>query len=169
MAPECRLEEEVLAALNEGRDAELLPARISEHLVGCESCANLAAMVLALREERRRLVAFAPVPEAGAVWRRVQRRAWSEAAAAAGRPITAVQVLAFAGAAGVAGACFGATSEWFQGVFGRAAAWLWAALPAAPAAAGTLAWPWVFLGLMLAAVFLLAPAVIIFVLVSEKS
>lgn len=169
MAPECRLEEEVLAALSGARDTEPLPAWISGHLAGCERCANLAAMVLALREERRRLEAFAPVPDPGAVWRRVQRKAWNEAAAAAGRPITAVQVLAFAGAAGVAGACYGATSEWFQVVFGRAAAWLWAALPAAPAAAGTLAWPWVFLGLMLAAVFLLAPAVIIFVLISEKS
>lgn len=169
MAPECRLEEEVLAALIEARDAEPLPARIREHLAECGSCANLEEMVLALRAERRRLESFAPVPDPDAVWRRLQRKAWNEAVATAGRPITAVQVLAFAGAAGVAGACYGATSQWFQGVFGRAAAWLWSALPAAPAMADALVGPWVLLGLILVAVFLIAPAVIIFVLVSEKS
>lgn len=169
MAPECRLEEEVLAALNGALDAEPLPSRISEHLAGCERCARLAAMVLALREEGRRMEGFAPVPDAGLVWRRLQRKAWNEAAAAAGRPITAVQVLAFAGAAGVAGACYGATSEWFQGVFGRAAAWLWTTLPAAPAMAEALPWPWVFWGLILAAALLLAAAATIFMLVLEKS
>ncbi len=168
MAPGCRLEEEALAALNQAQDAEPLPARIREHLAECERCANLAEMVLALREEKRRLEAFAPVPDPAAVWRRLQRKAWNEAAAAAGRPITAVQVLAFAGAAGVVGACYGATSEWFQGLFSRAAAWLWSALPRTPALAEAMPWPWVFLGLVLAAVLLLAPAFIILVLVSEK-
>lgn len=169
MAPECRLEEEVLAALSEPQDAEPLPARIREHLAECERCADLAEWVRALREEKRRLEAFAPVPDPAAVWRRLQRKAWNEAAATAGRPITAVQVLSFAGAAGVAGACYGATSEWFQGAFGRAAAWLWTALPAASSLSGALPSPWLFWGLILAAVFLLAPAIIVFVLITEKS
>jgi len=41
-------------------------------------------------------------------------RARREAARTAGQPITAIQVLAFAAAMGLLGACFGALSEWFQ-------------------------------------------------------
>ena len=43
-----------------------------------------------------------------------QLRARREAARTAGRPITAIQVLAFSAAMGLLGACFGATSQWFQ-------------------------------------------------------
>jgi hypothetical protein len=35
------------------------------------------------------------------------------------RPITAAQVIAFACAVGLLGACFGATSTWFQSALGR--------------------------------------------------
>jgi hypothetical protein len=41
-------------------------------------------------------------------------RARREAVAAAGRPITAIQVAAFACAMVLMGACIGATSSWFQ-------------------------------------------------------
>jgi len=41
-------------------------------------------------------------------------RARSEAVEAAGRPITAIQVVAFTCAVGLMGACIGATSGWFQ-------------------------------------------------------
>jgi hypothetical protein len=46
-------------------------------------------------------------------------RARREAAKAAGRPITAVQVIALACAMGLLGACYGATSTWFQSALGR--------------------------------------------------
>jgi hypothetical protein len=58
--------------------------------------------------------ALAVVPDSGRVWWLAQLRARREAAEAAGRPITAVQVIALACAVGLLGACFGATSMWFQ-------------------------------------------------------
>lgn len=169
MALECSREEEVLAALSRGQEPEWMPDGIEEHLAACTSCANLAALVLALRKKQGRLEEDAPVPEPGILWRRLQRRAWNEAAAAAGQPITAVQVLAFAGAAGVAGACFGATSPWFQAMLGKTAAWFWAGFRAAPAWAGPLPWLWIALAGIVAAAFLLAPVVAYFVLRQEES
>ncbi len=46
-------------------------------------------------------------------------RARREAVQAAGRPITAAQVIAFACAVALFGACFGATSTWFQAALRR--------------------------------------------------
>ena len=46
-------------------------------------------------------------------------RARREAVKAGGRPITVAQVLAFACAVGLLGACFGATSMWFQSALAR--------------------------------------------------
>lgn len=125
---ECWLEHEVQAAAASG--AEALPPHLREHLERCPACAETAAIVEALRRERARLAGFAACPDAGAVWRRLQRKAWEEAAAAAGRPITAAQVLALAAAGGVAGACYGATSAWFQTALRRASRWAWSMIEA---------------------------------------
>src|SRR5207237_8139161 len=73
------------------------------------------------REEIREAVV---VPDSGRVWWLAQLRARREAARAAGRPITAAQVIAFACAAGLLGACFGATSLWFQSALGSMAGFL---------------------------------------------
>jgi hypothetical protein len=54
------------------------------------------------------------VPDSGRVWWLAQVRARREAAKTAGRPITAAQVLAFGCSVALLGACFGATSTWFQ-------------------------------------------------------
>jgi len=66
------------------------------------------------------------IPDAGRVWWVAQLRARREAIREAGRPITAAHVIALACAAGLAGACFGATSAWFQAAL-RWAALRWAA------------------------------------------
>jgi hypothetical protein len=57
---------------------------------------------------------MATIPDSGRVWWKAQIRARREAAEAVGRPITAVQIVAFACAMGLLGACIGATSSWFQ-------------------------------------------------------
>ena len=64
------------------------------------------------------------VPDSGRVWWLAQLRARREAAEAAGRPITAAQVVAFACAVGLLGACFGATSTWFQSALRSALRWI---------------------------------------------
>jgi hypothetical protein len=114
-ALECRREAEVLPAVLEGRWPGRAEEELREHAARCSVCAEAAAVAGALEADAESLRASATVPEAGRVWWRSQLRARREAAKTAGRPITAAQVLAVAGAAGLGGACFGATSQWFQG------------------------------------------------------
>jgi hypothetical protein len=59
------------------------------------------------------------IPDSGRVWYLAQLRARREAIAAADRPITIVQSMALACATGLLGACFGATSGWFQFALSR--------------------------------------------------
>jgi hypothetical protein len=111
----CDREPEVMAAVQAGR----WPARAEEELVrhatNCPACRDLASVAGAFLTEREQWDGEAGLPDAGHVWRQAQLKAWREAVHSAGIPITAVQVLALAGAAGLLGACFGATSAWFQG------------------------------------------------------
>lgn len=163
----CRFEDLVHDALAQMGAEPQWPDVLRQHLLECPSCAELAALAAALREERARAAGFAPVPDAGAVWRRMQRRAWSDAAAAAGRPITFVQGLAFAGAAGVAGACFGATSEWFQSLCARGAAWVSAAACPGVATAAWPAWAWLAAAMLVAATSLV-PVLVWLIIASER-
>ncbi|HLH17457.1 MAG TPA: hypothetical protein VKX45_09570 [Bryobacteraceae bacterium] len=112
--PECQWESEVLAAVLESRWPERAETELREHAAACPVCAEVAAVAAVLATDREDLRSLAALPDAGRVWWRAQWRARCEAAAVAGRPITAAQVLALACAAGLTGACFGATSEWFQ-------------------------------------------------------
>ncbi len=117
-AEECEFEAEVLAAVVQGRWPERVDASLLAHVAGCPMCADVAAIAGAIDGAREEMRAAA-VPDSGRVWWRAQMRARREAAEAAGRPITAAQVIAFGCAVGLLGACFGATSTWFQTVLGR--------------------------------------------------
>jgi len=119
---DCKFESEVLAAVMEARWPERAEPELRAHVSSCAICAEVAAVGTALETERETLRTEAVVPDGGLVWWRAQMRARREAAKMAGRPITAAQVLALASAAGLAGACFGATSAWFQEALGRIAA-----------------------------------------------
>jgi len=122
--PECRFEAEVLTAVLEARWPQRADAELRVHAERCPICAEVAGVAAALEGERETLRAEAALPDSGLVWWRAQLRARREAAKMAGRPITAAQVLALAAAAGLAGACFGATSAWFQAAMTRIAAGL---------------------------------------------
>jgi hypothetical protein len=87
-----------------------------------------AAIAAAFEEARDEMRGAAVIPDSSRVWRMAQLRARREDAKLAGRPITAAQVLAFACATGLLGACFGATSAWFQAAL-RSIATSAAALP----------------------------------------
>lgn len=63
------------------------------------------------------------VPDARRVWFVAQLRARRDAVNAAARPVTVVHVASLACAAGIAGACFGATSAWFQSALRRLGGW----------------------------------------------
>lgn len=103
---ECEFEADAVLAARQGRFSEELRA----HMAECEVCADAAAVAGAFEEAFEEVT----LPDAGRVWRQAQLRARQEAVKAAGRPITAAQVVAFGVAMSLLGACFGATSQWFQ-------------------------------------------------------
>jgi hypothetical protein len=112
---ECEMEAEVLAAIVESRWANTtMGVDLQAHAAQCPICADVVAVAGAVLSEKHELRSAASVPDAGRIWWQAQLRARREAAVAAGRPITAAQLIAFGCAVGLLGACFGATSEWFQ-------------------------------------------------------
>jgi hypothetical protein len=115
---ECEFESEVLAATLQSRWPERVDADLRAHVANCTICSDVVAIAGAVDDAREEMRGCAVVPDSGRVWWLAQLRARREAAEAAGRPITAVQVIAFACAAGLLGACFGATSTWFQAALG---------------------------------------------------
>lgn len=118
---DCEFEPEVLAAVVQGRWPGRVEAELRAHVEGCAVCLDVAAVAGAIDETSGWMRAEAAVPDSGRVWWLAQMRALREAAETAGRPITAVQVVAFACAVGLMGACIGATSMWFQTALGRIA------------------------------------------------
>jgi hypothetical protein len=158
---DCEFESEVLAAVVQSRWPHRADAGLRAHAATCAICSDVAAVAAAVDDAREEMRASVAVPDSGAVWWRARMRARREAVKAAGRPITAAQVFALACAAGLLGACFGATSSLFQSVLGRIssrlAAFDWKSLASFAvtllAAHGALA-------AGIAAVLLLAPAAV---------
>lgn len=116
---ECPYEAEVLSAVLQERWPEHVDASLRTHAASCAICSEVAAIAGALGGSLGELRSSAPVPDASQIWWRAQVRARREAVQAAGRPISAVQAIACACAMGVMGACFGATSTWFQAALKR--------------------------------------------------
>ena len=126
---ECDREPDVLEAVLSGRwpQGDLVDPGSDDlrtHAGCCPVCADLAAVAMVLRDERDAAWREAHVPTSGQVWWRATMRRRAEAAAAAGRPITLLQGLAGACAAGVCAAIIAlawpATGQPLAGV----AAWL---------------------------------------------
>jgi hypothetical protein len=127
---ECVREDEVLMMVSTDRWPDAAPAELREHADQCQVCRELGLAAGAMSKEAE---ASAPnLPSSGTVWWRAQLRARQEAAKQVVRPITAAQMLAFAAMVGVAGAVFGATTQWFQrglGTLGRTIADSVASIP----------------------------------------
>ena len=111
---ECEFESEVLAAVIQSRWPERVDATLRAHAATCQICSDVAAVAGFIDNSRDELRAAASLPDSGRVWWLAQMRARREAAKTAVRPIAATQLIAGACAVGLLGACFGATSEWFQ-------------------------------------------------------
>ena len=108
---ECVFEADVLSAVIQSRWPDRADAELREHAKTCAICADVAAVAGAMEFAREEI---AVLPDSGRVWWKAQMRARWEAVEAAGRPITAIQAVAFTCAVGLMGACIGATSGWFQ-------------------------------------------------------
>jgi predicted anti-sigma-YlaC factor YlaD len=148
--PECVFEEEILAAALQSRWPDRIPAELRQHAAACSLCRDLAEAASAISELRESEVS---VPDAGRIWWMAQMRARRDAIKTAGRPITAIQVAALGCAAGLAGACFGATSEWFQAMLRWGTPSLWATIAEHAA-----------LALAVLGILIVLPAVLYFVL-----
>jgi hypothetical protein len=111
---DCEFESEVLGAVVQSRWPHRVDPELRAHVESCEICAGVAAIAGVIDDDKACLRETAVIPNSGKVWWLAQMRARRDAEAAAARPITAVQVVAFAAAMVLLGACFGATSTWFQ-------------------------------------------------------
>ncbi len=127
---ECQWEAEVLDAVLQSRWPERADVGLRAHVAGCPICSDVVSIAGAIDADREHMRSAAVVPDSGRVWWHAQMRTRREATAAAGRPITAAQVVAFACAMVLLGACIGATSTWFQAALRKFAA----ALPSLVAA-----------------------------------
>ncbi len=114
---ECEFEGDALSAALQSRWPEQTDDLLRAHVAECLICSDVVTIASAVDDAREEMRARAIVPDSGQVWWRAQLRARREAAESAGRPITAAQLIAFACAVGLLGACFGATSTWFQSAF----------------------------------------------------
>ena len=110
---ECPHESDVLTMVVTGQWPERAPADLRAHVASCELCADLAVVAQAIDDEHS-----APIepslPSSGTMCGRVQLRARQEAARQVVRPITVAHGAFLAVLGGVAGAVFGATTDWFQ-------------------------------------------------------
>ena len=116
---ECEYESEAFAATLQSRWPDWVDAELRTHVAGCAICSDVVVIAGSIEEDREEMRARAAVPDSGYMWRLAQLRVRREAAKAAERPITAAQVIAFACAAGLLGACCGAAWTWFHSALGR--------------------------------------------------
>lgn len=114
---ECEFEPEVLAAVLQSRWPDHVDDRLRAHVSHCAICSDVTAIAGTFDTLRSTTRAAAVIPDSGRVWWLAQVRARREALESASRPITIAQAIAIACAVGVLGACFGATSAWFQAAF----------------------------------------------------
>ncbi len=111
---ECRFEADVLSAVLQSRWPERAEDGLREHVKTCAICSDVAAVAGAIEFAREDAVPHA-LPESGLMWWKAQMRARREALETVARPITAIQVAAFACALVLMGACIGAIAELVSG------------------------------------------------------
>ena len=155
---ECRFEADILSAVMQSRWPERVDAELKAHVKTCEICSDVAAVAGAIECAREESVAYASAPDAlpdsGRVWWKAQMRARREAIEAVSRPITAIQVAAFAVALVLLGACIEATSGWFQ----AGLKWAWGQISTVNLTAMIAGHGWIFAA-MIAMVFVVPVAV----------
>ena len=165
----CTREAELWEAVAAGRWPLPAGEELSLHVTSCRSCSELVSVTAALIADGSAARRDAVVPSAAIVWWRAQMRARQEAARAITRPITFVQGLAIACAAGVALGLAGFVTAWLRDAAAPLFGWS-SLLASAAAEAGVfnLTSRWVmFPAAMLLATALLAPLVVYLITADE--
>ena len=98
---ECPREADLVEAIAFGRWPERC-GDLATHVAACEICADLVDVALALHDDRATLCREAQPPSSGMVWWRATIRARAEATRTATQPISVLQGIAGACAAGAA-------------------------------------------------------------------
>jgi hypothetical protein len=109
----CPHEDDVLMLATTGRWSDRAGAELRAHAATCPVCADLALVAQAIDDDRAESMEPS-LPSSGTVWWRAQLRAKQDAVRESGRPITIAHAVLLAVAGGLAGAIFGATTDWFQ-------------------------------------------------------
>ncbi len=109
-ATECTREQDAVDAVTAGRWPDRCDDELRAHVAGCSICADVVTVARALQQEHESAWRDARVPPSGRVWWRAEMRARQEAARRASQPITFVQGIAGACAAGIAVAAIGLVS-----------------------------------------------------------
>ena len=110
----------MLVSLQAARWPDACDASLREHVAGCASCTDLLAVVGPLLDEQHALMQEAPVPSSAIVWWRAQMRSRRESAEKAAQPISVVQGIALACAAGLLATALGI----FVPTFSKSLTWM---------------------------------------------
>ena len=163
---DCDREPDILEAVLSGH----WPHDVRAHARACPICSDVALAADLLRSEQAEAVHEAPVPTAGQVWWRATMRRRAEASATAARPITLIQGVAGASAAGACAAFVTVAWSSVEQPLGR----IVAAIGRDRLPTDALAWPAaatlpaiVSLALIVAAGLILTPLVFYFALSDE--
>jgi hypothetical protein len=130
---DCAREAELLDALQTSRWPDACGDALRSHVESCAGCTELVKLSLALLEDQRALMQTAPVPSSAIVWWRAQMRSRREAAEKVEQPITVIQGLAGACAAGLLVAAAG----YYTPAFHRAVDWVTTTVTSATAPGST--------------------------------
>ncbi|HJR59725.1 MAG TPA: hypothetical protein VJ813_10015 [Vicinamibacterales bacterium] len=145
----CTRENELLEALQASRWPDACDAALRDHVTECASCTDLLDVVGPLLDDQQVLLQEAPVPSSAIVWWRAQMRSRREAVRRAAQPISFVQGIAIACAAGLLATALGI----FVPTFRKSLTWMldaaaaWSGL-SVPVAADQLASPIVLAGIL---------------------
>ena len=144
----CSREHELLDSLQSSRWPDGSDVSLREHVAACASCTELLSVAGALLDDRQALMQEATVPSSAIVWWRAQMRSRREAAERAVQPISFVQGIALACAAGLLATALGI----FVPTFRRSLSWITQTLGSLsdvslPVVADTLASPIVLAGI----------------------
>jgi hypothetical protein len=116
--PACAREAEALETVLGGGWPSCADADLRAHVESCPVCADVVLVAVAMRDEQVLACQQAQVPSAGLVWWRAERRARQEAARAAARPMTFVQVIAATCGVGALATIAGMVSPWVRSMLG---------------------------------------------------
>jgi hypothetical protein len=169
---ECPREADVLDALKTSAWPDCCGGDLRAHVDDCMACREVVDVVLPLLHEHQTAVADARVPSSAIVWWRAQLRARQEAAAVAGRPITVVQGLSIACAAGLlaamTGYVFPAFRQALTSLWAMISGMAWTELPVVAWPAAGLHTPVGVVALLAITILLVLAPVAIYLAVTEE-